>query len=258
MSGALPLHPLPSAEVFAFLLVFVRVGAALSILPGIAAPYVTMRIRLVVALGITLLVLPALSGTLPTLPDDPASLGLLIGGEALVGFLLGTISRIAFAAIQAAGTFVAFFGSFANAMVQDPVVEQQSSTIAGLFTTAALALIFITDLHHLMLGAITDSYGLFPAGHALPLGDASAAIARGVADAFRLALELASPFLILSLVYNVGLGMINRLMPQLQVFFFGLPFQLFLQIWVMVFTLSGIMLLFLTRFGDTLRVTFAG
>ena len=123
--------------------------------------------------------------------------------------------------------------------MQDPVADQQSSTIAGFFTALGLVLIFVTDLHHLMLRAIVDSYDLFAPGAPPPLDDFCGFIARTVADSFGLGVQLAAPFLIVSLVYNVGLGLLGRLMPQLPVFFFGLPLQVGLQMWVMMLTVSG-------------------
>ena len=71
-------------------------------------------------------------------------------------------------------------------------------------------------------------------------------------------MQLSAPFLIVSLVYNVGLGLLGRLMPQLPVLFFGPPLQIALQLWVMMLALSGIMLVFLDRFTATLAGGFGG
>jgi flagellar biosynthetic protein FliR len=117
-----------------------------------------VRIRLVMALALTVLVTPALAGILPPVPATPVALGLLLFREAAIGLFIGSVALIAFAALQTAGTFVAYLSSFASALVQDPVTDQQSSTITGFFTALGLVLIFVTDLHHLMLRAIVDSY----------------------------------------------------------------------------------------------------
>ena len=76
-------------------------------------------------------------------------------------------------------------------------------------------------------------------------------IARRVADAFALGLQLAMPVALVSLIYYIGLGILGRLMPQLPVFFFGLPFQLAVQIWIMSITISGLMIVFLRQFAET-------
>ena len=239
-------------NVFAVLVVFARVGAAIAFLPGFSAAWMSVRIRLVLALALTVLVTPALAGILPAMPATPAALGLLLLGEAAVGLFLGAVALIAFAALQTAGTFVAYLSSFASALVHDPVADQQSSTIAGFFTALGLVLVFVTDLHHPMLRAIVDSYGLFTPGGPPPFDDFCSFVARTVAESFGLGVQLAAPFLVVSLAYNVGLGLLCRLMPQFPVFFVGLPLQVALQMLVMMLTISGIMLVFLDHFADVL------
>ncbi|MDA0998190.1 MAG: flagellar biosynthetic protein FliR, partial [Proteobacteria bacterium] len=120
---------------------------------------------------------------------------------------------------------------------------------ASLLSTMAVVMMFVTDLHHLMLRALADSYTLFTPGGAPMVGDMTNLVARHVADAFALGLQLSAPMLLVALVYYIGLGILGRLMPTLQVFFFGLPFQISAQFWVLMVTLSGIMLEFMQRFG---------
>ena len=89
---------------------------------------------------------------------------------------------------------------------------------------------------------------MFLPGNLLPTGDLVHKLARGVADSFALGIQLASPAIVVGLTYYIGLGLLGRLMPQLPVFFFGLPVQISLQIWVLMVTVSGIMLVFTERF----------
>ena len=246
------------AEVFAVLLVFTRIGTAIAFLPGFSAAWVPARLRLLLALLLSLLVTPVLASVLPPMPHTPVALALLLAGEATVGLFLGLGARIAFAALQIAGTAAALLSSFANALVQDPVVEQQSSAVAGFFTTLGVVIVFAADLHLVMLRALVDSYAVFLPQMGPSFGDFAAAITRAVADSFALGVQLAAPFIIVSLVYNVGMALLGRLVPQLQVFFFGLPIQLGLQIWVMMLTLSGIMLIFLDHFGRAVTAAVGG
>jgi flagellar biosynthesis protein FliR len=238
-------------NLFAFFLIFARVGTVMMFLPGFSAGYVSVRIRLLLALAISFLLTPLLADQLPGLPSTPVALAMLLLGESLIGVFLGTVARILVAALQVAGTFSAYFLSLSNAMIQDPVADQQTSTVAGFFSTVGIVLIFVTDLHHMMLRAIVDSYTLFQPGEPLPLGDFAEMIAHRVMESVALGLQMAAPFLIVSLTYYIGLGLLGRLMPQLPVFFFGLPAHIALQIWVMMLTLSGIMMVFLARFADS-------
>ena len=254
---AIPIAP-ASAEVFAVLVVFVRIGTAIAFLPGFSAVYVPMRLRLLLAMLLSLLVTPTLQNVLPAMPHSPAALGLQLLGEATIGLFIGCMARITFAALQVAGSYVALLASFANSFVQDPIVDQQSSTIGGFFTTLGVVVLFAADLHHLMLRTLVDSYTVFLPQAGMPLADITAAIARAVADSFALGVQLSAPFVVVSLVYNVGMGMLGRLVPQLQVFFFGLPLQLGLQICVMMLTISGIMLVFLNQFGRSVLASVGG
>jgi flagellar biosynthetic protein FliR len=246
------LEQITLAQTFGYLLVFARVGATLALLPGFSAAYVSMRIRLIFALALALVVRPVVGDALPALPDTVVGLALLLAAEISIGTFIAVIARIIVAALQMAGTFMAYFSSLANALVHDPVADQQSSTLAGFLGTLGLVLIFVTDLHHLMLRAIVASYVRFPPGMMLPTDGFAAAVTDAVAGSMIIGLQLAAPLLVAALVYNIGLGLLGRLMPQLPVFFFGLPLQISFQIWMIALTISGIMMIFLNRFGEVM------
>ncbi|MBM3566443.1 MAG: flagellar type III secretion system protein FliR, partial [Alphaproteobacteria bacterium] len=219
------LEQIIGVNIFLFLLIFTRVGAALMWLPGIGTAYVPVRIRLTAALLVSFAMLPALAAGLPGMPGTPSGLTILIAGEALVGTFFGLIGRVALATLQTAGTLIALFASIANAFSTDPVVEQQSSTVSGFLSLLGATLVVATDLHEVAIRALAESYGVFIPGAPLMPGDLSDAFARQVAASFALGFQMASPFLIAALIYYVGLGILGRLMPTLQVFFFGLPAQ---------------------------------
>lgn len=243
---------------YAAMLIFVRTGAVLAFLPGFSAVTVSMRLRLLLALPLTLLLVPVLAADLPPLPEAPAALGLLIAREALIGVFVGLLPRVALAAVQIAGTFAAYFSSLTSAMVQDPVAEQQSATVSTFFGVVALTLIFATDLHHAMLRALVGSYALFPPAAPLPLGDVVESLSHAVSSSFAIGLQLAMPFLIGNLIVNVGLGLLGRLMPQLSVFFFGIPLQMGLHLLLMMLAISAISLVFLRYFAESLGALAAG
>lgn len=236
------------------LIVFVRVGAILSLLPGFSATYVATRIRLLLAISLSLLLAPVLAPELPPLPQELGPFVRLILSEALIGIFLGMIPRVAVGALQAAGTFTSYFSSLTSALIQDPVADQQSAILAGFFGTLGVVLIFVTDLHGLMLQGIAGSYRVFPAGEGLIPGDAAEAMARAVAQSFAIGLQIAIPPLIGCVVSNVAFGLLTRMMPQLNVFFFGLPVQISLQLFIVMITLSGAAILFLHYYADVLRI----
>lgn len=239
-------------NIFGFFLIFSRVGTALMLLPGFSASYISPRVRLAFALAVCLALAPFLMPIMPGIPSTPAELVLLVASEALIGVFLGVMARIVLGALQTAGTLTAMFASLANALTQDALTEQQSSVVSSFFTTLGILLIFVTNLHHLMLEALIDTYSVFEPGVRESIGDFALMMARGVGKSFALGLQLASPFLIIALVYYVGLGLAGRLMPALPLFFFMMPIQIGVQFMVMMAVLSGMMMIFLQHFEDNL------
>lgn len=239
------LQEIVPAGLFAFFLVFSRVGAALMVLPGFGEAYVSPRYRLVLALAISLVVVPFLIPLLPPAPSNSLSLFLLLSGEIVVGLFLGAIARTMLSALQVAGMVIAFQSSMANAFSFDPISAQQGALAGGFLTTVGLLLIFVTNMHHLMLSAVVDSYAVFAPGALPPLGDFSDAVTRIVARSFVLGLKIAAPFITIGLMFSLGVGLLARLMPQVQVFFIAMPLQIALGFLMLALTLSAAMLLLL-------------
>ena len=117
-----------------------------------------------------------------------------------------------------------------------------------------MVLIVVTDLHHLMIRSVVESYSLFQVGQPLLVGDFSEMMARRVADSFQLGVQMASPFLLAALVYYIGLGILGRLMPVLPVFIVAMPVQIVGQIGFLAITLSALMMYFLKRFEASIIV----
>lgn len=237
-------------NVWVLLLIMTRVGTMLTLIPGFGAGYVLANYRIGLTISISFMLMPVLTPLLPPMPAEPGRLFLILAGEVVIGAFLASIASITISALQAAGTFIAYFSSLANALVQDTVAEQQSSVVSGFLSTLGIVLIFVSDLHHMILRAYVDSYTLFVPGRSIFFGDMLDIVARHVADAFALGLKMASPLLLTAMAYYLALGVLGRLMPTLQVFFFGLPIQISMQIWVMMLSLSGMMLVFLQAFSD--------
>ncbi len=241
-----------SAELFVVLLVFVRVGAVMMLLPGFSEPYVAPRARLLLALMISIVIAPIVRENIPAMPDAVVTLVLLIIGELVIGFFLGTITRLFIATMATAGMIIAFMSSMANALVNDPSSQQQGSIVGSFLTTVAVLMIFLLDLHHVMLMAVADSYSLFRPGEALQLGDFSEMITRVVSKTFLLAFQLSAPFIAVGTVFYLGLGVLGRLMPQVQIFFVAMPMQVAMGFIILFLSLPVMMGWYITQFKDTL------
>ncbi|SCA57905.1 Flagellar biosynthetic protein fliR [Candidatus Terasakiella magnetica] len=239
-------------NIFHFGLIFARMSGALIVMPGISASFVSVRVRLMLGLMLAFILVPAVSENFPPFPIHPLELMVLLGGEILVGFFFGMLMAIMLSAMHVLGTIIAFVASLSNAFSFDAVSQAQGSIIATFFVNLALITIFVTDLHHLMLTAIVDSYSLFEPGKMPPIGDFASFMTRTVADAFKIGVELASPFILMSFGFQLSMGLISRLNPQFQVYFVAMPAQILLALLMLMFTISGIMMVFLTYYQNGL------
>ncbi len=214
------------AEIFAIMLIFVRVGGAVMLLPGYGEPFVSPRLRLLIALMVSVVVAPVLSKTLPGMPESVPLLMLLILGEVLIGVFIGTIARMFLAALTTAGMLIGYMSSMANALTNDPSAAQQGSIAGSFLTLVALLTIMTLNLHHLLLMAVVDSYDLFVPGQVPPVADFAEMVTRTMSDTFLLSFQIAAPFVVVGLIFYLGLGLLGRLMPQMQVFFVAMPLQI--------------------------------
>jgi len=145
-------------EVFAYLLVFVRVGTAIMLLPGFGEAFIPQRVRLALAVALAVAIGPAVVSGLPAAPSGAVALMLMLGGEMAVGLLIGATARFTLSALQVAGTVIAFQANLAYAQTIDPSQSGvQSALVSALLSMLALVLIFVTDLHHVLLRAVHDS-----------------------------------------------------------------------------------------------------
>lgn len=242
-----------SINLFHLLLVFSRLGTVFMFIPGISAPYVSVISRVGLAMAISAIVVPMLSPQLPALPATGGELFLLIAMEVTMGMFLGALIQAWMSALHFAGTVISFNSGMANAMVFDPITAQQGAMVTGFLGNIAVLLIFATDMHHLMLRAILESYTLVLPGEAPPVGDFSKLLTEVVGQACLIGVQLSAPFIAFTMVFYTGLGLLNKLSPQMNVFFVGLPIQLLISLALLAATLPVIMMWFLRFLEDGLQ-----
>lgn len=214
-----------TAELAAYAFVFCRMGAALMFMPGFGDGTVNVRARLMLALAISVALGDAYGAPdLLTSGFWPAAV--VVFGELTIGLFLGLAARLAIAALQSAGTIIAAQISLANALSYDAVSAQQGALPANFLTMTGVVLLFVTDLHHLLLAGVAASYETFPPGAPLPVDGFAEAVATLASEGFAVALALAAPFVLVGLTVSLGMGLLARLMPQVQVFFIVMPLQI--------------------------------
>ncbi|HYE01480.1 MAG TPA: flagellar biosynthetic protein FliR [Alphaproteobacteria bacterium] len=246
------LNQLLGNQVFAFLLAFSRLGTAISLMPGFGDLYVPMRVRLILGLALTFVLLPVVA---PLLPPQPPTLGqgfLYVLGEVTVGLFLGSVARLLLSALDLAGFLVSQQIGLGAAVAFNPSLTTQGTLIGAFLSALGVVVVFATDTHHLMIGALAESYRVFAAGTAPEAGDMARMTIDLVSSSFLLGMQLSGPFLVLGTVFMAGLGLVSRVMPALQIFFISLPLQIGIGLLTFGLVLSAMLNMWLRGFEDAL------
>ena len=235
-------------------LLFARLGAVLMVAPVWGEQAMPAMLRLAMALLVTTALAPALAATAPQPPADIIMAIPLIVFEVIIGLILGLGARLMMSALQVAGATAGLASGLGFAQQVDPIASQPAAIFSGFFSLLGLLLIMSAGLHRVMLEAAADSYQIFPPGAFPPIGDASSFMIDAVSNSFRLGIQIAAPVLVFSLIFNIALGLISRLIPQVQVFMTGLPLSIILSLAVIALGLGGGLMMWLEAMETQMRV----
>jgi flagellar biosynthetic protein FliR len=240
---------------FLYILIFARVGTLLMLLPALGETIIPARMRLSFALVFSLVLYPLISPSLPRLPTEIFEIIVLLFHELIIGLMLGGITRFIMMATQVAGSVIAFQAGLSVAQAADPTNGGIQGAIIGSFLSfLGITLIFATDLHHVALSAVYDSYMIFSPRDPLMFDDALQMALQSAAGAFVIGVQMSSPFIVFGLVFYLGMGILARLMPQLQVFFIAMPATIGVGLILLAVLLAMMMGWYLTHFENELAM----
>ena len=226
----------------AFALVLARVGAAMVLLPGIGEAVAPAVVRIGLALSITVLLLPELQPMMPPVPAAGLSMGLMIASEVITGLWFGWVARMIVLALPVAAQFIGYLIGLSSVLQPDPELGAQSGVLGKLFEMAAPVLILLTGLYRLPLTALIGLFELIPPGQMLPPTDSTEIAIRAVGTGFSLALQLASPFVMLAVVWHLTMGQLARIVSRMQIYFVSMPGQIMTGLALLTITVSAIIL----------------
>ncbi|MEH2475806.1 flagellar biosynthetic protein FliR [Nitrobacteraceae bacterium AZCC 2161] len=232
----------------AFMLVFARIGAMVMLLPGLGEVNIPARAKLSIALMLTLIILPLHRSAYNVDTGSIVPLLVLMVHEIVIGIVLGATARVTLSALQVAGSIIAQQLGLGFVTSVDPTQGQQGVLIGNFLTILGVTLLFATDTHHLVIAALNDSYKIFAPGEIMSSGDVAALATNAFAAAFKIGTQLAAPFLVFGLVFNMGLGVLARLMPQMQVYFVGVPLSIIIGFLIFAVVLTTMMGTYLDYF----------
>ncbi len=243
-----------SADLWAVGLIFIRLSSLIMLMPGVGDQAVPPRYRLSFALVLAVVVAPIVRHTLPPM-------SLTIGGmtgqvlhEAIIGLMLGTLMRVLMYAMVTTGEIMSLQTTLSFAQTANPAQAQPSTSLGTFMAMLGLVLIYATNLHHLFIRAMVDSFTVFPATKPVMVADAVTLMVQTVSRSFVLAMQMAAPLLAFGLIFNVAVGFVGRMMPNFPVFFAATPLSVLLGLALMALSLGSLGMLFIEHYQDFLAV----
>ena len=243
----LSLEYLPGTA-FVLFMIFARMGPLVMMLPGIGEHSVPMRSRLAFAVMLSLCIYPMVVGRMPAMPDSLGGLLAFSLREALIGFAFGGLVKLISSGLQVAGNVVSFQSGLSFAQTADPMSGRSDSVFSSFLMMLGTVMILNLDLHHLILKAMAETYMLFPPTEEITFMPFSEAAVKTVANAFKIGVQLATPFIVFGLVFFLGLGILARLIPQIQVFFIAMPANIYLGVLLFALLLGAMMTWYLNYY----------
>lgn len=206
-------------------------------LPGLGSARIPVQLRLFVAAGVSMAILPVLwDGIYPKASAPGATYIGLVATEVLIGTVYGMIARIYTLGMQFAGTVLTMSIGFTAPGGHDILEDSSETQLTNLLSFGGLLLLFMMDFHHMVIRALIDSYTATPVGAVVDSQKMLITLTDTLRASTMIMLRLASPFLIYGMMFNIAVGLINKLSPQIPVSFISTPFLL----------LGGIFLLYLS------------
>ena len=245
---SIQLDKMLTGHVFGFLFIFSRVGPLILLLPGFGESYVSPRMRVALGMAISFVLMEPLMPAVPAPPADVSGLVRVLGYEIVIGLYFGSMVRLIMSALETVGFIIAMQTGLSNAVILNPALATQSPLPSAFLSIVALTLVFTTGLDHYLLRSMVASYDLFPPGAVLQPGDMAQSFAEACSRSFRIGIEMASPFIVIGLLMYAAVGMMQKLMPQVQLFLVMLPVQIWGGLFLLSLTVSAIMGLWLRYF----------
>ena len=228
------LYELLQGHIAAFLLMLTRISGIFLISPFFGSMNIPMFFRVGIALAMSVVLFPVVDGLgTPETPPSIIMFGAAVLGELFIGWLIGFVAYISFAAITMAGKVMDMQVGFAVVNVVDPTSGQQIPLIGSFLYNLAVIILLVTNGHHMLIAALVESFRAVPLAGLEANISLALIIANFTGTIFLTGMKIAMPITFAILLTNVGLGILSRTMPQMNIFVVGIPMQLMIGIVVL-------------------------
>jgi flagellar biosynthetic protein FliR len=218
------LSALSQNVILAAFLAFCRVGACFMLMPGMSSVRVPLQVRLFTAIAVTIGLLAFLWDRIyPFVDPRPDVLLPMILSELLVGGLIGAMTRLYMEALRFIGAGIGMLIGFNTSGGTAIEEAEPQAPMAALISFSALLLLFVLDFHHEVIRALVNSYQVAPLDVFFNPQAALVDVTDTLSESFFLVLRLGSPFVAYAILVNLTVGFVNKLTPQIPVYFISQP-----------------------------------
>lgn len=236
---------------FALFLAFSRVAGCIMVLPGFSTARVPMTFRLLLAITVSLAMLPLMwNSVYPKVQGTAPDYVLTLFHETFIGVVLGMITRFYALGLQFLGTVITQMIGLNTPPAGDILEDSGEGQLTNLLTFAGLMVLFMLDFHHQIFLALAQSYKTWPVSDVFDTQKALVSLVDTLAATFAVMLRLASPFILFNVLFNVAIGFINKLAPVVPVYFISTPYQVMGGLILFYFGVVSLLSLFADGFGQ--------
>ncbi|OJF95257.1 flagellar biosynthetic protein FliR [Pararhizobium antarcticum] len=244
----------PEGTVLALFAAFCRIGGCIMVMPGFSTARVPAQIRLFLALAISMAILPIMWNEIyPQINGKGHTYLYIIATETVIGTVIGLIARYYALGLQFAGTVITMMIGFNAPPAADVLEDTPENQMTNMISFAGLMVLFMLDFHHVLLESIVESYRLMPLGIGFDPQGVLITLTNSIEQTFHIMLRLASPFIIYGLLFNVAIGMINKLAPQIPIYFISAPYLILGGMFLVYLAISAMLKLFAAGFGVVMQ-----
>jgi flagellar biosynthesis protein FliR len=244
----------PEGVVLALFAAFCRIGGCILVLPGFSTARLPTTIRVLLAVTVTIALLPVMWDLIyPRIRGTTPDYLLLCVSESLIGIVLGMIARFYALGLQFLGTVVTMMIGLNTPPAGDVLEDASEGQLTNILTFAGLMVLFMLDFHHQVFIAIADTYRTLPPGTAFDPQKALITLTDTLAATFYVMLRLASPFILFNVLFNVAIGFINKLAPIVPVYFISAPYMVMGGTILLYLSVAAMLSLYADAFGPIFR-----
>ena len=216
-----------------FLLILVRISGFMVAAPVFSLRNVPMRVKTLLAIAIAIVIFHVLPYQ-EIVYSTTIEYALVVVTEMLAGVIMGFMANVAYYILSFAGQIIDQEIGFSMVNQFDPITSTQVTITGNFYTYAVMLMVMITDMHHYLIRAITDSFRIIPVGSVVIDFDLYVVMKRFVVDYFVLGFRIVLPIFASLLVVNTILAILARVAPQMNMFVIGLQLKVFVGLFVLV------------------------